>query len=245
VRLDLDAEIALRHLLVRAVPSADGPLFHTLDLQTSLAFHLDDDTPQRSVASRGPIAMRLGKYALVALPTGTDPPPKEMPPIVVEHAAGMPYRSAAPPPALGLGSSSPKRASQVSILPASRPLHQTAIRQVRASRAIVSGLARITLLRDGRRTSVDLTEEDLDHGVLIGRASKCDARLGPLLDESISRVHLLLWREASRIFAFDLASMNGTFSNGERVRRFELTGGDAVLALGCKGLTLHWNLRRG
>jgi hypothetical protein len=236
-RLELDAEIALRHLLMRAVLTPDGPVLHALDLHTSLAFHLEDETPQRSVFARGPVALRLGRYALIALPTGGEPPPKELPPLVVEHAVGSPYRSPAP---------RSKSTSHVTLMPASRPLHESGTGMVPPDfEGATHTVARVSLESGDNKAWVDLSEPELERGVLIGRASKCDPRLGPLLDESISRAHLLLWRERDRVFAFDLASMNGTFVDATRVGRVELTDRDVTLQLGSHGLRLFWRPRRG
>jgi hypothetical protein len=66
-----------------------------------------------------------------------------------------------------------------------------------------------------------LSSAAIDTGVLVGRAPKCNAALRNLLHAGISRVHLLLRRGV----AYDLASTQGTFVSGKRVRSAVVTEG--------------------
>jgi hypothetical protein len=95
---------------------------------------------------------------------------------------------------------------------------------------------------DGRRAGVRLTNTDLDYGVLIGRAEKCvDAGLRSILVDAISRVHVLLIREKGECRLYDVASLIGTFVNGERVRCHPLADmGTTVQLASASGVTLHW-----
>ena len=91
----------------------------------------------------------------------------------------------------------------------------------------------VTLEHRGEAASVELSSEALDAGVLLGRADNCfNGGLGRVFDEAISRTHLLLLRDRSGIFAFDLASTNGTRVNGSRIRRFRVPEGGGTLELG-------------
>ena len=103
--------------------------------------------------------------------------------------------------------------------------------------------ARITIERDGRGTTVGIAETDLARGVLIGRAEKClDQGLRSLLTGRVSRVHLLLLADGERVTAYDLCTMNGTRSEGERVRSTLLADGGTRLLLGSRrdGVVLRW-----
>jgi hypothetical protein len=99
----------------------------------------------------------------------------------------------------------------------------------------------VTLRRGEASASVDLPETALDAGVLVGRADRCETRVRAVLTESISRVHVLLLREHGVVHAFDAASMQGVWANGERVRRVRLPDGGGTLRLASKdAVTLEW-----
>src|ERR1019366_755865 len=75
VVLPSDPAVALRHLLLRATTLDDGsPALRVLDLRTGLGFHLDDDTERRALVATGPLALRVGRYALVAIPSRAELP---------------------------------------------------------------------------------------------------------------------------------------------------------------------------
>jgi two-component system, cell cycle response regulator len=61
---------------------------------------------------------------------------------------------------------------------------------------------------------------------IIGRGQKAQVRL---LDDGISREHAQVVVEGSKIFLEDLGSTNGTFCNGLKVDRRELSDGDKIL----------------
>ncbi|HZL18042.1 MAG TPA: GGDEF domain-containing protein [Polyangia bacterium] len=62
--------------------------------------------------------------------------------------------------------------------------------------------------------------------VLIGRGDKADLRL---IDDGISREHAQIVRDGGQMFLEDLGSTNGTYRNGERVKREALAEGDKIL----------------
>ena len=106
------------------------------------------------------------------------------------------------------------------------------------------GSARITLRHGADWASVDLTEAALDAGVLVGRADRCDHQLRRALTEGVSRTHLLLVREQGVVHAFDLASTQGVFAGGRRVRRVRLPDEGATLALATRDpVVLEWHPR--
>ena len=61
--------------------------------------------------------------------------------------------------------------------------------------------------------------------VVLGRGDKTDIRI---VDDGISREHAAVQREGGKIVLVDLGSTNGTFCNGARVERQDLTDGDKI-----------------
>jgi len=197
--LDADPTIALRHLLVRASRLDDGmPRLAVLDLHTNLGFSLDGGRNANAIAATGALAFHVGAYAVVALPGG-EPPPEELPAArVVAAEASHPYREARGAP------------SSITLLPRApfvgeswEPGHACSTVSLTSARA--SATVRVSPL-------------DLELGVLVGRAPKCNGVLRTVLNDGISRVHLLLRRDV----AYDLSSTQGTFVNGARVRKARL-----------------------
>jgi pSer/pThr/pTyr-binding forkhead associated (FHA) protein len=70
--------------------------------------------------------------------------------------------------------------------------------------------------------------------IVIGRVSDVDVLL---LDEKVSRKHAKIFTHGGRILLEDLASRNGTFVNGKRVRNAELKEGDEI-AIGTSRIRL-------
>lgn len=225
VVLPSDAGVALRHLLVRATTLADGsPAVHVLDLRTAIGFHLDDDAERRAVVASGVLAIRLGRYALVALPSLVELPERRPAPEIVE-AAALPARA--------------RRSSTTSSVTLVPPL--STLEDV-ARDAAPPGHGKVTLRREGAWASVELPEDALEAGVLVGRADRCEAALRSVLTESVSRVHVLLLREHGVVHAFDLASMQGLWANDARVRRVRLPAEGGTLRLASKDpVHLEWH----
>ena len=65
-----------------------------------------------------------------------------------------------------------------------------------------------------------------DLNIVIGRVNDADLLL---LDEQISRKHAKISTYSGRIMIEDLASRNGTFVNGVRIRSIELKEGDQIV----------------
>jgi hypothetical protein len=244
-----DPFVALRHLLVRSIALPSGGLaLRVFDLHTDSGFVLPDGSRQTSIFAEGPVAIGVGEYALVALPheLNGEQLPGELPRPVVEtpaavheqlqalQAAMSPYRANA----------LPSRGSRITLMPrlmmVGEPLPPSLGR-------IVGGAYALTLERGGRSAGVTLSAEDLDRGVVIGRSEKCHSEeLRRVTDVNTSRVHLLLLREGPVVFAYDLASTQGTFAFGSPVRRLPLPDAGAMLYLGRgeQAVRLTW-VRRG
>jgi hypothetical protein len=100
-------------------------------------------------------------------------------------------------------------------------------------RLATGGRYALTLVRGGRSATVMVNEEDLVRGVVIGRSEKCHTEmLRRITDESTSRVHILVMREGPVVYAYDLASTQGTYVNGMPARRVVLSDGGTSLTLG-------------
>jgi diguanylate cyclase (GGDEF)-like protein len=61
--------------------------------------------------------------------------------------------------------------------------------------------------------------------MVVGRGDKTDVRI---VDDGVSREHAAFQREGGRLVLVDLGSTNGTYCNGLRVPRHELTDGDKI-----------------
>jgi pSer/pThr/pTyr-binding forkhead associated (FHA) protein len=68
---------------------------------------------------------------------------------------------------------------------------------------------------------IDLTREI----TIIGRQQDCDARLE---QKSVSKQHCVLVKSHGIVMLRDLGSTNGTYVNGQRVRRAALVADDSV-----------------
>jgi diguanylate cyclase (GGDEF)-like protein len=60
---------------------------------------------------------------------------------------------------------------------------------------------------------------------VLGRGDRTDIRV---LDDGISREHAAIERDGGKMVLLDLGSTNGTFCNGNRVKRQDLTDGDKI-----------------
>ena len=60
---------------------------------------------------------------------------------------------------------------------------------------------------------------------VLGRGERTDIRV---LDDGVSREHAAIERDGGKMVLVDLGSTNGTFCNGTRVQRQDLTDGDKI-----------------
>ena len=66
----------------------------------------------------------------------------------------------------------------------------------------------------------------MDREVIIGRSSDLDM---VLVEDMVSRQHAKITFSHNRVFIQDLGSTNGTFVNGEKIKKVRLSEGDRVL----------------
>jgi len=207
VVLDGDPTIALRHLLIRASRLDDGcPRLSVVDLHTHIGFEVNGARQERSMALTGPVAFRVGAYALVALPAGEAHPPALPQPSQSRALVLHPYRDAP--------------ISSITLLP----------RAIQLGESMATSGPGWTLTLHGARgsASLRLSALDLELGVLLGRAPKCADALREVLHDGISRVHLLLRKGV----AYDLASTQGTYTFHRRVRSVLLDDEGTDLRMG-------------
>lgn len=237
VVLHVDPCIALRHVIVRSSVLDDGcPVVSVLDLRTRDGFQINDGTVQRSIVATGPLAVRIGAYVLVALPGGVPPEAAFQPP-ACERAEAHPYRVAS----RRLGGQPPhshRAVSRITLMPGAEDVF------ARSASALFREDSRheLSLEARGRRASIVLSGADLDRGVFVGRDPRCASSLRALLDGGISRMHLLLRRDArGGVVAFDLASTQGTYEHGRRIRSVHLADAGTTLDVGMVNpVRLQW-----
>jgi len=240
--LPRDEQVSLRHLLATAylLPRESGGrpdvALRLLDLRTTLSFLLDDGSARRSIVATGPVCLRLASYVLAAFPVHDGnleiAGDAQIDSMAVPCSA---VRDELMPPSK---TSRPWRTSEIAVMAQPSEISQIVARSTDDPRR-----ARVTIEREGRGTTVAISEAELARGVLIGRAEKClDQGLRSLLTGRVSRVHLLLLAEGEQVTAYDLCTMNGTRREGERVRSTLLDDGGTRLLLGSRrdGVILRW-----
>jgi len=222
VVLEGNPSVALRHMLLRATCLDDGcPRLSVLDLCSHEGFDLADGSRHRSMNVIGAVGLRVGAHVLIALPSG-ESLPKALPEPVQVH----PYRQ----PARAFGQ------TMVSLL--APPV------SIEDSRALGGpGNYAVTLQGQRGHATTFVTGLDLARGLLVGRAPKCVGGLHHVLTAGISRVHLLVLpgREPFECVAYDLASTQGVYQSGQRLRRVKLPAAGSQLRLGTAGFVdLFW-----
>ena len=77
--------------------------------------------------------------------------------------------------------------------------------------------------------------------ILVGRAAHADIAFDPFEDATVSAQHAEIRREKGVFALYDMGSLNGTFVNGQPVRRALLEDGDRI-SLGRRGPTFVFHL---
>jgi hypothetical protein len=235
VRLLDETGVALRHLLIRSSLVDDGcPILSVLDLHSPHGFYLSSGSAERSIDATGAVVIRVGAYAIVALPSGS-PISEDLPPSVVSSAAESPYRIAGLSPEFFAQPVS--GASRITLLPQIALVSETTA-SVRAGEReiyeiVMSSAAGVRAIR--------LAGSDLRRGVLIGRSLNCAPALREIVDMGISRGHLLLLKDRKGETAYDLASTQGTYFFGRSSRSIDLSDRGTTLMIGAaQRITITW-----
>ncbi len=249
--LDGDASLSLRHLAVIVSPLSDQARevrFRLIDLRTRAAFRDEHGRCYGSLVAEGAIFVRCGSYALFFLITGEG----DWPAGAEDGWACIPERvyleedEAEPDRWLR------KRRAKTAP-PVAKPAAHPSITHVQTARGPIR--ARADLLTDGEEAlglvrissdagmqSVVIGARAAQRGVLLGRYERCDVDGSQVLvDENISRVHLLIILVEGRLHALDTASTNGTWlADREREIRIAALDVDAELTLGDHLASLRW-----
>ena len=88
---------------------------------------------------------------------------------------------------------------------------------------LTAGTSASLYVEEGNDTGVEFPLGDFRN--ILGRRDTCDIVLS---DNSISRRHAQIEKNAGRYWISDLNSTNGTFVNGLPIEKHELTSGDAI-----------------
>ena len=248
--LDGAPTLALRHLVLLLEPlplraALRGEVrFRVMDLETGSPPRDEHGRAVASLTAEGPVFLTCEGFALLAFVTGdpTDWPERaadawDIQPeriFVDERLAEGSGPRRLPPPRRASG----RRASTVVRLQGG-PRHLAAATDDPAA-------GHLHLASAGGRLRLPVGDDALRRGLLLGRYQRChNHAASPIVDTSVSRVHLLLVDIAGRPVAIDLASSNGTFlldhatATLAPVRLHHLAPGD-LLALASARTVLSW-----
>jgi hypothetical protein len=235
VRLLDEVGVALRHLLIRSSLVDDGcPILSVLDLHSPNGFYLSNGSAERSIDATGAVVIRVGGYAIVALPSGAQIS-EEMPAPVVSAAPVSPYRIAGSSPEFLAQPIS--GASRITLLPNIVQVSETTASVRNGEREVYE----IKMSSAAGQRAVHVAASDLRRGVLIGRSLNCDPLLRTVVDMGVSRGHLLFMKDRRGDTAYDLASTQGTYFFGRSVRSVNLSDSGTTMMIGsAKKITVAW-----
>lgn len=210
--LPANDRLALRQLAVVLGPVTDWRAgastvsFRVLDLRTSTGILDEQSRPLRGLRSEGPAMLTCGGYAIFALPLGD---PADWPSSARDAWDQLPER---------IYHDELMRVPDASVVkerPVSRG-HTTLVTRITGPRELGMQLASardvagsLWLSGPSGACTLDVGQQALRDGVLLGRYDRCEAS-GIVLDSSVSRVHALLLLVDDRLLAIDIASTNGT-----------------------------------
>jgi hypothetical protein len=243
--LGRDPALSLRHLILVARARGTEVRLRLLDLQTGGGFFTEDGRRCEALAADGPMFVRAGAYHLFLMPTGGLWPLAfgshagdawEMIPERVYRDCRVPARGIAPGLAL---LSDPPRSRRTVI---TQIVHPPGLlrRFSPAAGARGAWVANVELGAGGRNERFAVHEAEIERGLLVGRYERCQVETH---DDKISRVHLLVIRDGSEVWAVDTASSNGTTADGHQVRRVKLDG-ETRLTL-AQEVSLRWDTAAG
>ena len=213
-----DPSVSLRHLLLRVHRDDYGTLtLDMLNLRAPLELTLCDGSATHSLQGSGIVAAQLGQYSIIGLPSDLDPSslPNSLP---TNTPLGIP------------ASQWEYDASSISrIGPRRSPSHASEL-----PLSAKNAAGRLLLETQATETGLWLSADQLRRGVVVGRYTRCvGGTIRGLFDDVVSRTHLLFCGEAGKPIAYDLASRNGVWQDGQRVRRIQLDT-KTTLSLGRK-----------
>ena len=211
VILAADQSLSLRHLVFMTYPKAKRLVYRILDLRSRSGFENEVGTHCHSLISDGHGFIRLNHYHIMCIPaqcaslSNTEPqvaweslPPRQFND-VPSHTKDLPFSDSC---------------SSILSTPPPAPLR---------SRLIQKPVASLELFSGDNYVNQPLDSAMLSTGILIGRYTRCDKAFQPFLTiNSISRIHSLIVEVEGRMYIIDTASTNGTYVNGQRIKRIPL-----------------------
>jgi hypothetical protein len=235
-RIRLPSErVSLRHVVGLVLEDEPGvPMIRLWDLNTREPFFTEDGNRNCAVVSDGATYIAIGSFALWCLPCG---PNVKWPARSTEAWDAMPPRAfvdrRAPLP--------PSRRAGVNALPP--PKKKGSPYRSFDENSRITTLAPPLLLGDdeepelawatirlqsrGAKAKRSVSAELLEQGLLIGRYERCGLSLGEI-DKNVSRVHLLLVRIGSDVWAIDTGSTNGVRKDGKHIEALILEDTDRL-----------------
>ena len=246
-RIRLPSErVSLRHVVALVLEDEpDVPMIRVWDLNTREPFSTEDGNKNCAVVSSGPTYLAIGAFALWCLPCGPGVnwparasvawdalPPRTFvdrrAPLPSERRAGV---HALPPPPRRKGGPYRGFEENSRITTLAPPLLLGDDEEPELA------WATIRLQSRGAKAKRSVSAERLGQGLLIGRYERCGLSLGEI-DKNVSRVHLLLVRIGSDVWAIDTGSTNGVRKDGKGISALILEDVDR-LEFG-SNMTLDW-----
>lgn len=249
--LSRDPALALRHLAfvvepVQSFAAGGGARFAVLDLHTGRAPRDEEGRAVASLTSEGAVFLDCGRYALMAFVTGDE---SDWPERATDGWACLPERVFVEERlAEGSLGYAPRA---VSGWPAAR--HRTTIVARQGGPLALHGrlvedgelaAGLLTIANTTDRFELEVGEQALRRGLLIGRYDRCHAGVARIGSPRVSRVHLALVSIAGRVHAIDLGTTNGSFQvfplgHVERFRQLELDERTRIDLAG-SGVEIGW-----
>lgn len=245
IRLPSD-RVSLRHVLALILEEEPGiPTIRLWDLNTRDPFSTEDGNKNCAVVSDGATYLTIGSFAIWCLPCGNG---KEWPDRATTAWDSMPPRSfidrraplpshrrggvhALPPPMQRKGGPYRGHEDNSRITTLAPPLLLGDDEEPELAWATIRLQAR------SAKAKRSVSAERLGQGLLIGRYERCGLSLGDI-DKNVSRVHLLLVRIGSNVWAIDTGSTNGVRREGKNIEALILQDTDR-LEFG-SNMTLDW-----
>lgn len=214
LRLRGDRDVSHRHLALIAWRDGRDVHFRVIDLATRTGILDSRDQKHGALEATGPLFVSVGHFGLFIAPNVDIPPlhaygawPQEEWSDAHALAQGIELQGGAPELPLEFG----EMGSGVR-----NDGMMTLVRPVAAPDYVANGggyrdapaVAGVHITTDGRHQLLQLSAGQLERGIILGRAKRCEAA-SLLTDHTISRVHVLMIRLLGVPWIFDLASTNG------------------------------------
>lgn len=214
LRLRGDRDISHRHLALIAWRDGRDVHFRVIDLATRTGMADSRGHQHGALQATGPLFVSIGQFGLFIAPNVDIPPlhaygawPQEEWSDANALAQGIEIQGAVPelPPEFGdVGSGVRNDGIMTQVRPVAAPDYLANGGGYRDAPSV----AGLHITTDGRHQLLQLSAGQLERGIILGRAKRCEAA-SLLTDHTISRVHVLVTRLLGVPWIFDLGSTNG------------------------------------